>query len=482
MGNRNAIGWVALIVSLIIAWNGCSRDQVSDVPTLVIYFSNNNESPDLELVNEALSAYTMEKLGVCVRLAMPSNYSSTLEQDLADGKQIDVAYCASSSKVYQYQKAGLLTPLDDLLERKGVDILSALNPEYYEFSRVDGSLYALPTNRDRHRIVGFEYNQEIADQYDLDMARVQTAEDLTEIFAKLKRQTTQITPTVVVPGFIQFDQVDNLGDFLGVLTEDSGTNVVNLYETEVFQKLIYLIHDWYQKGYTLDYTQDAGVISYYLSSGTVLGCLTIGKLGFEAQENRICGHQIGFIPLSAAYCPSSSLENSWYAIPKTTTDPEKAMELVNLLYTDPYVANLMMYGIEGVHYERTKPDGNMIYLGNCRSPGGYHGPSGYAYCNQYIAYLWEGYDCDIWEKTERMNQQAIKSPAWGFRFDSAAVAEQIYRCEEVTDYYLNTLYAGTADPEKTLAAFLSALERAGINKIIVEKQRQLDQYLLEGQQ
>ena len=81
-----------------------------------------------------------------------------------------------------------------------------------------------------------------------------------------------------------------------------------------------------------------------------------------------------------------------------------------------------------------------------------------------------------------MNQQAIKSPAWGFRFDSAAVAEQIYRCEEVTDYYLNTLYAGTADPEKTLAAFLSALERAGINKIIVEKQRQLDQYLLEGQQ
>lgn len=478
--------WMLLAVTLLgllcaALLGGCHAGEGESVPTLNIYLTG-TEDAGVALVNEALSRYTMEKLGVRAQLVMSSNYSATLEQDLKDGKQIDIAFCSNGSTVSQFRQDGLLTPLDDLLETKGSDIYGVLNPDYYEFSRIDGSLYALPTNRERYWTVGFEYNQELAEQYDLDFSTVHSREDLTAIFEKLHNQTDEIYPTVVVPGFIQFDQVDRLGNSLGVLTGDSGTTVVNLYEAQDFRNLITLIHEWREKGYMLDYSQDGGVISFYLSSGKVLGCLTIGKVGFEAQENRICGHRIGFVPLAPAYIASSRLDVAWYAIPTTTIDAEKAMELLNLMYTDPYLANLIMYGIEGVHYERVEPEGNTVHLGNCTAPGTYYHPYGYYYCNQYIASLWEGYDEDIWEQTEQMNREAIRTPAWGFRFDSSPVAEQVYRCESVTDYYLNSLYAGTVDPDKTLDSFLAALKTAGIDQIIAEKQRQLDLFLQEAPQ
>lgn len=38
------------------------------------------------------------------------------------------------------------------------------------------------------------------------------------------------------------------------------------------------------------------------------------------------------------------------AISTTSEDPARAMMFINLLHTDPYLNNLLNYGIEGKHY------------------------------------------------------------------------------------------------------------------------------------
>lgn len=466
------------IITLMLCC-GCTQQPSESDQTLIIYMNcaDTSRLNGLALVNDQLDSYVYDKLGVHVKLVMPPNYTQSLNTALSNGEQIDIAYCATLSDIRTLWKNHSLHAIDDLLETHGQRVLQEVSTSYISASKLDGAYYAVPTNRDHHQIVGLEYNQEIADKYALDLSQVHAEEDLTTVFQVLKEQAPEISPVVIAPGFLHYNNTDMLGDAYGVLTEETGTTVINLYETEMFEQQIKLFHTWQENGYMLNHSREEGLITYYMGSGQVFGSLTFGKVGFEAQESKLCGLRIGFLPLGDAYCPTDIQERCWYTIPSTSADPEKAMELLSLLYTDSYAANLIMYGIEGVHYELIDPTNHIVRQIQSADTESYCGLTGFNYCNQYIAAIPEGYDPDIWEQTELVNRTASKSPAWGFQFDNTPVAEQVYRCDRVKAQYLNVLYAGIADPEETLAAFQSALKGAGIDEIIAEKQRQLDAYL-----
>ena len=79
---------------------------------------------------------------------------------------------------------------------------------------------------------------------------------------------------------------------------------------------------------------------------------------------------------------------------------------------------------------------------------------------------------------EEFNRTAQKSIAFGFRFDPAPVAAKVEACRVAQSTYRNGLVQGQLDPETYLPEFLDALEDAGIDEVISEKQRQLDEWLL----
>lgn len=48
-----------------------------------------------------------------------------------------------------------------------------------------------------------------------------------------------------------FPELDPLGDTFGVLTEESGTTVVNWYAADAYNRLCRTMHQWYQEGLIL---------------------------------------------------------------------------------------------------------------------------------------------------------------------------------------------------------------------------------------
>ena len=72
---------------------------------------------------------------------------------------------------------------------------------------------------------------------------------------------------------------------------------------------------------------------------------------------------------------------------------------------------------------------------------------------------------------------AVKSPAFGFSFDATNVRTQVSSVNNVITQYFNALTNGELDPSTTIDEFNSALESAGLNDIIAEKQAQLDEWL-----
>ena len=467
---KHSLFLIFLILALLLG--GCSTNvSQPEWPTLTVSLPISGDSTQLERVNEALNAHLETQLGVHIHI-VPYTSAEEMRKTVSEGMTLDISYCSSLAKVQELQHSGLILAMDDLLEKEGQAIPTAIALEQFDYTRIGGSLYTLPTNKDWVRINGFEYNREIAQRYGLDFSDVHSIEDLTPVFEKLRAQTEEISPIAVVPGFIYFDQVNTLSDTYGVLCADSGRQVVDLYSSDQFSDFIHLLRRWRQDGYTFPDPGENESILYYISSGKVLGCLTVGKPGFEVQERRLSGCDVGFVALGEPYYSMDRNQRAWYVIPSTAADPVLSMRLMNLLYSDPTVANLLIYGIEGEHYTLTQSGQVSRIAGS-----GFGGVNDWAYCNCFIAHIPEGLDSDFWQELHQANEKALHSSTWGFLYDSTPVAEQLYRCDLVTEQYLNLLYSGVSDPDVLLPQFRQELKAAGIDDIIAEKQRQLDAFM-----
>ena len=194
------------------------------------------------------------------------------------------------------------------------------------------------------------------------------------------------------------------------------------------------------------------------------------------------GHDMGFIEIIPPFACTSNINGYMYSISSNSIDIETSMQFLNLMYSDPVVANLITYGIEGKHYEFVDKENGIINFpeGVTADTSGYSTSEGWRKGNQFITYVWEGDPVDIWEQMKNFNHSAAKSTAYGFRFDSTPVQAEILRCNEIRYEYSEGLEYGLLDPDVALPEFRDRLKDAGIDVIIAEKQRQLDEWIEHG--
>lgn len=159
------------------------------------------------------------------------------------------------------------------------------------------------------------------------------------------------------------------------------------------------------------------------------------------------------------------------------SEPEAAMKFLNLMYSDPEVSDLLNYGIEGTHYEMAE-DGTYTYVqGQDDSSCTYHPAMTWIWPNTYIGGQWQDAAPELGEKMTEFNKKARKSKAMGFTFDNSSVINEATACSNVMQQYTFGLEVGAVDVDTVLPEFRQALKDAGIDKVIAEKQRQLDEWL-----
>ena len=71
---------------------------------------------------------------------------------------------------------------------------------------------------------------------------------------------------------------------------------------------------------------------------------------------------------------------------------------------------------------------------------------------------------------------AKPSPLLGFSFDQEPVKVQIAQVEAVRQELSLALETGTVDPDTNMQPFLDKMDRAGLNDIIEEMQKQIDEW------
>lgn len=443
--------------------------------------TNSASNPDIDEVAEAISQITREKIGAEVEL-IRSNDGEKLNLALTSGEQLDLVNIHTyPGGLPSMVGAGYCLPTDDLLEQYGQDIRKIVPEDYLKCGMVDGVLYMIPNMKDTARGAGFAMRQDVLDELEINPADIKTWEDVHDVLAKVKEAKPDMYPLVpswAGGGMQNAMPYDELGGGLGILEScfADSTTVVDLYETDTYREFCERMYQWNQEGLIMP---DATTTTENNLMSTV---------GFADYENlkpgkaleckRGWGVEVALVQMVEPYTYTDCVGGSSFVIPAVTEHPDKAMQLLNLMFSDPEVSNLFVNGIEGKHWEYMDDTKTCIRLpeGADSTASGYESLD-WAWPNMRITPVWEGADSDLWDQMDSFTGSAKSSPAMGFRFDSTNVLNEITACGNVTAKYDLALRWGELNPEEALPKFIEELKAAGVDVIVAEKQKQLDEWL-----
>lgn len=444
-------------------------------------FGGNNDS--LAKVNEAVNEYIKPLINADVTLNI-INYGSYAQQVnlmMSGDEQVDLML-STGSLTSSLAGQGALHALDDILPAYGAGIIETMGEDVLSACKYGGEIFAVPTNRDLARTICYYYRDDINQELGLGLENAKNLDDIEKCFAIMHEKDPNMAgiagnSTTSMFSYWDWEPISNN---YGVLLDlGSELKVENLFESDTYVNLITRMHDWYQKGYIYKEITTSTVSNPDLfATGKMLGFFANGKPGSDVEQSQMLSGPIKHIELVEPCMSSSTVQTACWTVPHNSKNPEKAVELLNLMYTDPTLVNLLCYGIEGENYVIKDAENGIIGYpeGQDAQTRTYDNSVTWTWGNMLIGYTWEGNEADMHEQMIEFNNSAKRSKALGFTFDPSGVQNEITACTNVAAKYTIGIESGSLDPDETLPKFQKELKDAGIDAVIAEKQRQLDEW------
>lgn len=492
---------LALCVTILAAMAGCGSSAAgsasgetetesfgADETTLVIAYPLRNGVPeDNDLVEGAINEIVQPKLGVKIRL-LPialSDYSAEIQMMLSSGEKLD-AFVIRGDDFNTYLAGDMLMDLTDLLETDGQGIRDAVGGDFLSAGEINGRLYAVTTNRDLAvGWGGLMCRTDIMREVGYTAEDIHTLDDLDGLFAAVhKRYPEMICVTANTAGeslHVQLGHtVDPLGDGFGVLQNYGfeSLEVVDEFETDEYREYCEHMRRWYKAGYiSPDIVSGSESGNAMVKDGFAFSYVEGIKPGIQNQESRLAGMDLTPIQVGENATYTSIPAMYMWAIPYSADAPELSMRYLNEQYTNAEIMNLLAWGIEGVHYDRTS-DGHITRAASLGgNESGYSPEAGWLFGNQFLTHVWEGDDLNLYDRLKEFNGTTRKSLAFGFTFDNSSVIAECAAVENVYDQYKMGLECGLIDPATGIPEMVQAMKNAGLDRILEEKQAQLDAWV-----
>lgn len=478
---------LTLLLALALILSGISFASAENVETVkVAYMLTMNPAEQRQMVQDAVNELLAKKnLGikvefVCIDFA---SWSTQMNLMLADGS-VDLFNACFMPSLSVLADNGSIAPMDELYQKYGQGILSTLG-DYINCAKVDGVLYGAPKANAFSSALMFIMDKKVADAAGIDPESIKDFDTLTEALKVVKAANPDLT--MIANGkngdYANFYDTDFLGteDPLGCLLLKEGSDdktVVNYYTSENFQTLVKYAKQWSDLGFFMKdplNAQDGSMA--YLSNGQAFGSFVSysdEETAVNVQQNGL-GRDIYACQITTTpWATTGNVAGMTWCVPALSQHKEAAVKLLNELFTDAELSNLVCNGIKDVHYVLTD-EGNITFAeGLDAVKTGWPSGMGTFWPNILITYPWKPSPANVYEAWQKSNETCSKSPALGFTFNAANVSDQISACATVVDKYVPALLLNIGDTDELYKTFLAELETAGINDIISEKQAQLD--------
>ena len=447
-------------------------------------------------VIDAINEITRAEIGVEIepQFINLSDYNAQTNLMISGGEQVDV-YLSNASLITDAVQGKILPLTEEFIMEHAPGAFEAIGKDYMQAAFINGAYYGFPTLRDFARRPKILYNGDLADEYGIDVSNVHTPEDFTAGLAQVKEKIPGIYPIgpvedrVVTHAIsVNYDRLSDTaqGDTCVLLNygQDDPLKVVNYYETEEYKKAVNLVREWYLAGYVYpDSSTDVDAGAAGLAAKKYFCYSTYGHprsiMDLYAMTQGMDVRELFFDDI-LTLSTTEAVTGCTMCVAATSENPEKALEFINLMYTDPRLVNLLNYGIEGKHWVKVEGSKQLINYpdGVDESNCGYHIAQLWYYGNSLIANIWEDGGRDgLWDEIREFNDTAIKSKALGFAFDLSPVKTEAAAIANVCNEYKRALGCGEVDPAVYIPKFNEALKAAGVDTFIAECQKQLDAWV-----
>lgn len=385
-----------------------------------------------------------------------------------------------------YINNGQVIDMRELIEKYGKNMKEVLGEDILYTCDVGGKIYGVPVVKEYSSDLVVMMRKDLLDESGYTLDDIETLDDLGDIYAAVYEKHPDMIMLAgrkdETPG-VQTIWCDTLSDTFGVIMPDSSTaKVVNYYETEQFKHNMELMYEFAQKGYI---SKDCATMKEgkkpQVKAGRAFSYFcTSSKPGLNAQDSLETGYEMVSKPLTPKFRATSMIAWMGWGIGKNCQYPERAIEVLDYMYSSPELINLFNWGIEGKHYVFVdKEKGIITYPEDVNAQNKTYGLNiGYEMPNQSIGYVWEGNNPEMWEELKEFNS-AEPLPSTGFIFDNENVLTEISALRNARDKYIDAIGSGAVDPKEAIPELNEALEKAGLATVIEEKQKQLDAFLGE---
>lgn len=476
-----------------------ANEAGEEVITLKWYMSLPSVAADTDQIIDQLNEYTREKIGIEIDY-MPmsdSDYMEKMPTYINSGENFDICFTSNWSTDYlQFAQRDGFLDLSELLPEYGKETWEFIPEELWKAATVNGAIYGIPSYKEMGWQGGIYVNSEMAEEYGIDLSKVKTLDDYTEVLKTVSNKAKAENKKVIgisglssPNGFALLTPYESLvgnGALPGAsavaeygLFKDQ-SEVFNQYATQEYMDYCKTIYEWNKAGYLpadpINYDQDTANRDNDFSNGTLFSYAISYAPGAAEAAVALYGHEVTFIPLMSPLLETRSGLGGLLAVSSSSKHPQKAVEFLNLLNTDEYVGTLIRHGIEGTHHSTVgetqvdKTMGGTLAAEN----NGYDYTFGWQFGSPFNQKWDVSYPENIEELFHEYNAAAVSGTHIGFTFDSSNVNTEISALTNIVAEYASALETGMVNPEEKIPEFLDALKANGVDSLLEEIQAQLD--------
>jgi len=493
---------LALVLALALTMTaGIAFADAADPIKLTWAQGTGSTAPiDNAIVLEELNKISREKLNVECDIQYYTG--DEIQLSIQSGEVKDMYFTCSWYNNFNVNVSnGLFANIWGKVQEWTPELYAIMSEDIWNLARsTDGGLYAIPVAKDVAPMNFIVYDKEFAENNGFDIPdRISAWSELTDYLVALQASmpegqyafTIGGTPAGWDTSFDFIDRTPMIGVIFGAEGEDA-TKVCCEFDDPTIIDRLHTMREWYTMGLI---NPDAATLSESSNDSKQHHIKTVQAWpGYDYSPSY--GYPCGMTCYSGPFLNTDGVQGAMNAFSITLEDDEErfmaAMKYQELVNTDWEYRNILRWGIEGVHvnyYDFTLEDGTTGKAAMRTDLGS----SNYApWAFSQASYPLAAVECsqdqvdgkidppviNQWELYyDAIANEAEISAISGFTFDSSMFTNEYAEISAIKAEYMNEIVTGTVDPDEKLPEMMEKLNAAGLQDIIAEAQRQLDEYL-----
>lgn len=447
--------------------------SAEEIPTLIWWSVGNTPADDFNDAIMQISDYTEEKIGVRldVKISGYGEYDQKMNTIVNSGEYFDLMF-VNNHNYNRFVNMGAYENISELVPDVTPELFSFIPEQLWSGAKINGNVYAVPTYKDSSSTQFWYMDHSYVEKYNIDMSTIRDMKTLDPYVRAIREgEGRACYPIQLNQGsrwtdfFKHYDSLAAGLDPVGVRIDDESRTVLcPLEQADILEKL-QILHSWYEDGII---NPDANVLTEG-SKGKIFGNDQGWPSAVDTWQTSQGVEKYDAVQVGPSVYTTASIQGSMNAVSANSRYKEESLKVLELMNTDKIFRDMCAYGTEGNYFEYNE-DGSVKKLRD-----DWAWPS-YTQGTFFIMSSTEGTNPRQWDEIKAQNENATASVCLGFTLDISNIQNEAANCSTVWDKYKYDLLTGASDPDTVLPKCMEELKSAGLDTIIAEAQKQIDEY------